>query len=97
MIHTGNIRDHVVKKVREILKEAKVPAIVVCQTTIDFEDFARGGVQTRLVRPKKDDILTEGRIMDIVSGVTRGQSCPRDKLNELVISVKTAMRSIESN
>jgi methyl-coenzyme M reductase subunit C len=97
VIHTGNIRDHVVKKVREILREAKVPAIVVCQTTVDFEDFARGGVRTRLVRPKKDEILTEGKIMDIVSGVTRGQSCPRDKLNELVISVKTAMRSIESN
>lgn len=96
VIHTGNIRDHVVKKVREILKEADTPAIIVCQANIDFEDFARVGIKTRIVKPKGSEIQTKGKVMDIVSGVTRGESCSRDKLNELVKAVKTTMRSIDN-
>ncbi|WP_440952555.1 methyl-coenzyme M reductase I operon protein C [Methanococcoides sp. FTZ1] len=96
VIHTGNIRDHVVKKVRAILKDAEVPAIIVCQTNVDFEDFAKGGIKTRFVKPRNNEILTKGKVMDIVSGVTRGESCSREKLNELVKSVKNTMRSIEN-
>jgi methyl-coenzyme M reductase subunit C len=96
VIHTGNIRDHVVKKVRAILKDAEVPAIIVCQTNVDFEDFAKGGIKTKLVMPRNNEILTKGKVMDIVSGVTRGESCSREKLNELVKSVKNTMRSIDN-
>ncbi|MCD4800288.1 MAG: methyl-coenzyme M reductase I operon protein C [Methanococcoides sp.] len=96
VIHTGNIRDHVVKKVREILKEADTPAIIVCQANIDFEDLARVGIKTRIVKPKSSEIQAKGKVMDIVSGVTRGESCSRDKLNELVKAVKTTMRSIDN-
>ncbi|MCD4807791.1 MAG: methyl-coenzyme M reductase I operon protein C [Methanococcoides sp.] len=96
VIHTGNIRDHVVKKVREILKEADTPAIVVCQANIDFEDLARVGIKTKIVKPKSSEIQTKGKVMDIVTGVTRGESCSRDKLNELVKAVKTTMRSIDN-
>ncbi|WP_305063845.1 methyl-coenzyme M reductase I operon protein C [Methanococcoides sp.] len=96
VIHTGNIRDHVVKKVRKILKEADTPAIIVCQANIDFEDFARVGIKTKIVKPKSSEIQTKGKVMDIVTGVTRGESCSRDKLNELVKAVKTTMRSIDN-
>jgi len=96
VIHTGHIRDHVVKKVREILKEADTPAIIVCQANIDFEDLARVGIKTKIVKPKSNEIQTKGKVMDIVSGVTRGESCSRDKLNELVKAVKTTMRSIDN-
>jgi methyl-coenzyme M reductase subunit C len=96
VIHTGNIRDHVVKKVREILKEADTPAIIVCQANIDFEDLARVGIKTKIVKPKSDEIQTKGKVMDIVTGITRGESCSRDKLNELVKAVKTTMRSIDN-
>jgi len=96
VIHTGNIRDHVVKKVREILKEVDTPAIIVCQANIDFEDLARVGIRTRTVKPKSSEIQAKGKVMDIVSGVTRGESCSRDKLNELVKAVKTTMRSIDN-
>jgi methyl-coenzyme M reductase subunit C len=54
------------------------------------------GLKTRLVKPKKSDILAKGRVMEIVTGITRGESCSRDKLNELVKSVKTTMRSLEN-
>ncbi len=96
VIHTGNIRDHVVRKVKKILEETSVPAVVVCQTLVDFEDFAKAGVKTKLVKPKDSDILTKGRVMEIVTGVTRGESCSREKLNELVKAVKTTMRSLEN-
>lgn len=96
VIHTGNIRDHVVRKVKKILEEANIPAVVVCQTLVDFEDFAKAGVKTKLVKPRDSDILTKGRVMEIVTGVTRGESCSREKLNELVKAVKTTMRSLEN-
>ena len=96
VIHTGNIRDHVVKKVREILKEVDTPAIIVCQANIDFEDLARVGIRTRTVKPKSSEIQAKGKVMDIVTGITRGESCSRDKLNELVKAVKTTMRSIDN-
>ncbi|TQD25323.1 methyl-coenzyme M reductase I operon protein C [Methanolobus vulcani] len=96
VIHTGNIRDHVVRKVKAILEQTDVPAVVVCQTLVDFEDFAMAGIKTRLVKPKDSDILAKGRVMEIVTGVTRGESCSREKLNELVKAVKTTMRSLEN-
>lgn len=95
VIHTGNVRDHVIKKVRAILEQANIPAVIVCQTPVDFEDFAKAGVETRLVKPKEKDIVTKGKVMEIVTGVTRGESCSREKLNELVKAVKTTMKSLD--
>lgn len=92
VIHVGNIRDHVVKKIGAILKDADIPAIVVSQTPLDFEDFAEAGIRTRSVKPKDEYILTRGKVMEIVTGITRGETCPRDKLNELVKHVKTTMQ-----
>lgn len=95
VIHTGNVRDHVIKKVRNILEQVEIPAIVVCQTPMDFEDLAKAGVKTRLVMPTNKNILTKGKVMEIVSGIARGESCSREKLNELVKAVKTTMKSLD--
>jgi methyl-coenzyme M reductase subunit C len=73
----------VVKKIGAILKDADIPAIVVSQTPLDFEDFAEAGIRTRSVKPKDEYILTRGKVMEIVTGITRGETCPRDKLNVL--------------
>ena len=94
VIHAGNIRDHVVKKVKNILENVDIPAIVVCQVSVDFEDFAEVGIKTRIVKPKDENIQTRGKIMEIVTGVTRGETCSREKLNELVKFVKFTMQSI---
>ena len=72
-----------------------IPAVVVCQAPADFEDFAKAGVKTRLVKPKENDIVTRGKVMEIVTGVTRGESCSKEKLNELVKAVKTTMKSLD--
>ena len=97
VIHLGNIRDHVVKKAKTILEQVDIPAIVVCQIPIDFEDFAEAGIKTRLVKPKNEDIQTKGTIMEIVTGITRGETCPRDKLNELVKDVRSIMKPMQNN
>ena len=62
--------------------------MVVCQAPVDFEDFARIGVKTRMVRPRKEDIGTKGEIVDIVTGVVRGATSPQHKLDEIVSKVR---------
>jgi methyl-coenzyme M reductase subunit C len=97
VIHLGNIKDHVVRKTREILSQANIPAIVVSQIPVDFEDFAEAGIKTRLVMPRDENILTKGIVMDMISGVTRGDSCPRDKLNLIIKYVKTTLDQLEDH
>ncbi len=60
-----------------------IPAVVVAQCPMDFEDFAREGIKTRLVKPPKQKTETKGEVVDIVTGVTRGTTCTRVKLNTL--------------
>ena len=55
---------------------------------MDYEDFAKVGIITRLVRPPPGKVEVAGVIVDTITGVVRGVSCPRDKLNEIVIKVK---------
>ncbi len=88
LIHLGNVRNHIIYKARLILRNVDLPAIVVCQAPVDFEDFARIGVKTRTVMPKKENIGTKGTIVDIVTGVVRGVTCPQSKLDEIVSKVK---------
>ncbi|MDI9394209.1 MAG: methyl-coenzyme M reductase I operon protein C [Euryarchaeota archaeon] len=95
VIHLGNIKDHVIRKTREILSQTDIPAIIVSQIPVDFEDFAEAGAKTRLVMPRDENIRTKGIVMDMVSGVTRGDFCPRDKLNLIVKYVKTTLDQLQ--
>ena len=65
-----------------------MPAVVVCQAPVDFEDFARIGVRTRYVMPKPENIGTKGEIVEIVNGVIRGSTISQSKLDEIVSKVK---------
>ncbi|MCD5425263.1 MAG: methyl-coenzyme M reductase I operon protein C [Methanosarcinaceae archaeon] len=91
VIHVGSVKDHIIKKIRAILEGVNIPAIIVCQSPVNFEDFAKAGVKTKFVMPKDEDILTKGTIMEIVSGITRGEATTIDKLNELVRAVNRTM------
>ena len=88
LIHLGNVRSHIIWKARLILRNVDIPAILVCQCPVDFEDFARIGVKTSAVMPKDEDIKSKGTIVEIVTGVIRGVSCPQDKLDEIVSKVQ---------
>lgn len=87
ILHHGNVRSHVVHKVRFILQACDVKAIVVSQSPVDYEDLAKEGVKTSLVMPPEDKIRTKGTVVSIVSGVTRGQTPTREKMAEVISSV----------
>lgn len=93
ILHHGNVRSHVVAKVRYILAAVDIKAIVVSQAPIDFEDLAREGVKTSVVMPPADQIRTKGIVMGIVSGVTRGQTPNREKMAEVVHEVLRVMKT----
>lgn len=87
LIHLGNVRKHIIYKARLILRNVDLPAVIVCQAPVDFEDFARIGVKTKYVMPRPENINTKGKIVDIVTGVVRGVTCPQTKLDEIVSKV----------
>lgn len=88
LIHLGNVRNHIIYKARLILRNVDIPAIIVSQSPVDFEDFAQIGIKTRVVMPPDDKIATLGSIQEIVTGVIRGVSSPQDKLDEIVSKVR---------
>ena len=83
VFHLGNVRSHVISKAKEILSQVDIPAVVVAQCPMDMEDFAREGIKTRAVRPTHQKTETKGEVVDIVTGITRGTTCTRVKLNNL--------------
>ncbi len=83
VFHLGNVRSHVISKAKEILSQVDIPAVVVAQCPMDMEDFAREGIKTRSVRPTHQKTETKGEVVDIVTGITRGTTCTRVKLNTL--------------
>lgn len=91
LIHLGNVRNHIIYKARLILRNVDMPAIVVTQCPVDFEDFASIGVKTRDVMPDPENVGTVGRIEEIVTGVVRGVTCPQDKLDEIVSKLQKIM------
>jgi methyl-coenzyme M reductase subunit C len=95
ILHHGNIRSHVVHKVRYILQACDIRAVVVSQAPVDYEDFAKEGVKTALVMPPADRIVTKGTVAAIVSGVTRGQTPTREKMVEVISAVMRLLKNKE--
>jgi methyl-coenzyme M reductase subunit C len=91
IIHLGNVRQHVIYKARLILRNVDIPAVVVAQTPVDFEDFAAIGVKTARVMPSDEDVKTRGEIKEIITGVIRGVTSPQDKLDEIVSKVQRVL------
>jgi len=83
VLHLGNVRSHVIHKAKEVLAQVDIPVVVVAQCPMDMEDFAREGVKTSTVKPPRQKIETKGEVVDIVTGITRGATCTRAKLNTL--------------
>ena len=94
IIHLGSIREHVIYKARFFLRFIALPTIIICQAPVDFEDFAKIGVRTRVVRPPPEKVETLGEIYDIVTNVIRGVTVPQHKIEEIVSKVKAALAQI---
>lgn len=89
LIHMGNVNSHIVSKAKKILKYVNIPAVIACEYPIDFEDFAKAGIKTKFVKPRKPE--TEGTVVAIVSGITRGETCSRANLNELAKEIRQVL------
>jgi len=85
----GNVNSHIVLKTKKILKYVNIPAVIACEYPIDYEDFAKAGIKTKFVKPKVPE--TEGTVVAIVSGITRGETCSRNVLNELVKEIRKVL------
>lgn len=96
ILHHGNVRSHVVHKVRFILERCNIPAIVVSQAPIDFEDLAKEGVKTSVVMPPPDQVKTKGTVMAIVPRVTRGQTPTRENIAEVISAVTKVLKTSSS-
>src|SRR3990170_6896606 len=89
LIHMGNVNSHIILKTKKILKYIDIPAVIACEYPIDYEDFAKAGIKTKFVKPKVPE--TEGTVVAIVSGITRGETCSRGNLNELVKEIRQVL------
>ncbi len=96
ILHHGNVRSHVVQKVRFILEHVDIPAIVVSQAPVDYEDLAKEGVKTAYVLPPPDKVKTKGTVMAIISGVTRGQTPTRENLADVIRAVMKVMKNTKA-
>jgi methyl-coenzyme M reductase subunit C len=96
ILHHGNVRSHVVQKVRFILEHVNIPAIVVSQAPVDYEDLAKEGVKTAYVLPPPEKVKTKGTVMAIISGVTRGQTPTRENLADVIRAVMKVMRNTKT-
>jgi len=96
VFHLGNVRSHVISKAKEVLSQVDIPAVVVAQCPMDMEDFAREGIKTSAVRPPHQKTETKGEVVDIVTGITRGSTCTRVKLNNLAKVLNKHLAEIEA-
>jgi methyl-coenzyme M reductase subunit C len=96
LFHLGGISGHVAYKAKAFLRFAEIPTIIVCEAPVDYEDFAKVGIITRLVRPPPGKVECAGEIVDMVTGVVRGVSAPKDKLNEIVMKAKFWLSKVDS-
>ncbi|MBM4240765.1 MAG: methyl-coenzyme M reductase I operon protein C [Euryarchaeota archaeon] len=89
VVHFGGVKHHIIYKARLILRNVDKPCVVICEYPVDFEDFAKIGVRTKAVMPEEPQ--TKGEIVDIISGVIRGETCPQEKLDEIIRKVRLAL------
>jgi len=93
LIHVGNVPRHFIPKVKVFLRNVEIPAIVVSQAPVTLQDFAAEGIRTSEFEPEVPE--TKGMVVEVVTGVIRGQSCPQDKLDEIVGKVRYWMERVK--
>lgn len=91
VIHLGGVKNHITYKARLILRNVNKPCIIICESPVDCEDFAKIGVKTSKVMPNEDNVKTQGTIKDIVTDVIRGETISQEKLDEIIRKVKLAL------
>ncbi len=91
VVHLGGVKNHIIYKARLILRNVNKHCVIICESPVDYEDFAKTGVKTSKVMPGRDNIKTQGTIDAIVTGVIRGETASQEKLDEIIRKVKLAL------
>ncbi len=89
LLHFGGVKNHIIYKARHVLKKINKPVIIISQYPLDFEDFARVGVKTRVVMPENPE--TQGTIVELITDVIRGETCTQEKLDEIINKVENSI------
>ncbi len=89
VVHLGGVKNHIIYKARHLLKHVNKPVITISQYPVDLEDFAEIGVKTRDIIPENP--MTQGIIVDTITDVIRGETCPQYKLDEIINKVENAI------
>jgi methyl-coenzyme M reductase subunit C len=92
IIHVGNVPFHFIPKIKLILSRVDTSAIILSQAVLNFEDLVANGIRVDI--PFDRDWETEGRVVDLVNGIVRGQRCPQGKIDEIVFKTRKALKSI---
>ena len=71
VIHLGGVANHIIYKARLILRNVNKHCIIICESPVDCEDFAKIGVKTSKVMPTEENVKTKGTIDDIVTGTVK--------------------------
>jgi methyl-coenzyme M reductase subunit C len=95
LIHVGNVPFHFIPKIQLILSRTNVPAIVISQAEVSFDDLIKNGIGTSGSSPIGNK--EEGRVVDLVNGVVRGQRCSSEKINEIVLKTRNALKNARSD
>jgi methyl-coenzyme M reductase subunit C len=90
LIHVGNVPSHFIPKIRELLRDVDVPAVVISQARIDMDDLVEEGIRAGNQEPSEAE--TVGRVVDLVNGVVRGQRCSSAKIGEIISKTGRAIR-----
>ncbi len=93
IIHVGNVPSHFIPKISQILTAADMPAIVISQAPVSFDQLSREGIRVKNARELGD---TAGWVVDMVDSVIRGQRCTPSKIDEIVAKTRRALMSIDN-
>lgn len=91
LIHVGNVPSHFIPKIKQILLNVETPAIMLSQAPVSFEDLVSNGIG---VLGDNDALETKGRVVDVVSGIVRGQRCTQKKIDEIITKTRKALRQV---
>jgi len=96
IIHLGNVPGHFVYKAKTFLERVKLdlPAIIICQAPVDFSDFEKVNIRT-INMP--DNTGTSGKIVDIVSGIIRGETVSSNKMEDIISKVSKQLKIASLN
>jgi methyl-coenzyme M reductase subunit C len=93
IIHVGNVPLHFIPKIKEILKDADVPALVISQASITFDDLAAAGIRTPSEQSRTAE--TKGIVVELVNGIVRGQRCAQEKIDEIITKAQWTLKGTD--